>query len=89
MLKEVMAQVTVYTMEYCPYCVMAKRLLKQRGIAFEEILVANDDEAKWKELYERSGMRTMPMIFHGETLIGGHYELSELDAKDRLESLKK
>ena len=75
-------------MEYCPYCIQAKRLLERRGVAFEEVLVPDEDEAQWDALYKRSGMRTMPQIFHGDRLIGGHFELSALDAKDQLASLK-
>ena len=51
-----MANVTVYTMNFCPFCERAKALLKRRGIAFDEVLVADDDDAKWKALYEKSGM---------------------------------
>ena len=75
-------------MEYCPYCMQAKRLLTKRGIEFEEILVPDDDEAQWNALYARSGMRTMPQVFHGERLIGGYQELSMLDSQDQLASLK-
>jgi glutaredoxin 3 len=80
-------KVTVYTLDYCPYCERAKALLKQRGIPFEEVRVAEDDDAKWAELYKRSGMRTMPQIFSGEKLIGGYTELAEQDRKDQLKSL--
>lgn len=83
-----MARVTVYTMEYCPYCVQAKGLLARRGIPFVEILVPDDDEAQWEALRERSGMRTMPQIFHGDRLVGGYMELAELDRQDQLASLK-
>ncbi|HUP58178.1 MAG TPA: glutaredoxin domain-containing protein [Bdellovibrionota bacterium] len=83
-----MAKVTLYTMEYCPYCKQAKALLTRRGIAFEEILVPDDDEAQWDALQKLSGMRTMPQIFHGDRLIGGYQELSELDGQDALASLK-
>lgn len=81
------AKVTVYTMDYCPYCERAKSLLKQRGIAFEEIRVAMDDEAKWNELEKRSGMKTMPMIWAGEQLVGGYTDLTDLDRKDGLKSI--
>jgi glutaredoxin 3 len=83
-----MAKVTLYTMEYCPYCKQAKGLLTRRGIAFEEILVPDDDNAQWDALYKRSGMRTMPQIFDGDRLVGGYQELVELDGQDQLASLK-
>lgn len=82
-----MKKVQVYTMRYCPYCVRAKQLLTQRGIPFEEILVEDDDDAQWDALFKRSGMKTMPQIFHGSDLIGGYTELAALDRKDQLKSL--
>lgn len=81
-------QVTVYTMENCPYCTRAKQLLKQRKIPFQEVLVPLDDDAQWDELYKRSGMKTMPQIFHGERLIGGYTDLADLDQKDQLKSIE-
>lgn len=83
-----MPSVTVYTMEYCPYCERAKALLKRRGIAFKETLVPNDDDAQWDALFKKSGMRTMPQIFNGESLVGGYQQLAELDEQDQLASLK-
>lgn len=80
--------VTVYTMDYCPFCERAKALLKTRGIPFEEVRVADDDDATWDELYEKSGMRTMPQIWAHEKLVGGFTELAALDSRDHLESLK-
>jgi glutaredoxin 3 len=82
------AKVQVYTMDYCPYCERAKRLLSQRGVAFEEIRVAEDDDATWDALFARSEMRTMPQIFAGERLIGGFTQLAAEDARDQLASLK-
>ncbi len=82
------ATVQVYTMDYCPYCERAKSLLKKRGVEFQEIRVADDDDAKWDELYRLSGMRTMPQIFHGKKVIGGYTDLAAQDAKDQLASLK-
>ncbi len=81
-------KVKVYTMQNCPYCVRAKQLLTKRSIAFEEILVPEEDDAQWDALYKKSGMRTMPQIFNGDQLIGGFNDLAELDKKDELKSLK-
>jgi glutaredoxin 3 len=83
-----MEKVRIYTMRYCPYCVRAKELLKQREIPFTEILVEEDDDAQWEALYRLSKMRTMPQIFSGEKLIGGYNELAALYRQDQLSSLK-
>ena len=78
-----MAKVTVYTMDHCPFCERAKSLLKQRGVAYEEIRVSMDDDAQWIALEKKTGMKTMPQILDGEKLIGGFNDLSALDGKDR------
>jgi glutaredoxin 3 len=82
------AKVTVYTMEYCPFCVRAKDLLKRRGVEFKEVMVPTDDEAQWDELEKKTGMKTMPQILHGDQVIGGYQDLASLDQKDQLASLK-
>lgn len=82
------ARVKLYTMDFCPFCERAKALLKQRGVDFEEIRVAYEDDAMWDDLERRSGMKTMPQIFDGEKVIGGYNELASLDGTDRLASLK-
>lgn len=81
-------KVQLYTMSYCPFCVRAKKLLTQRGVEFEEILVGEEDDQQWDLLFKRSGMKTMPQIFHGDQVIGGFNELSELDRLDALKSLR-
>ena len=80
--------VTIYSMQQCSYCEAAKQLLKSRGIDFEEIKISKEDTAAWETLYLRSQMKTVPQIFVGEILIGGFTELSKLDRKDSLASLK-
>ncbi len=80
-------RVVIYTMNHCPYCLKAKQLLKQRGVPYSEVLVAEEDDAQWDALFERSGMRTMPQIFNGDQLIGGYTQLAEHDEKDQLKSL--
>ena len=83
-----MAKVTVYTMDHCPFCERAKALLKQRGVEYAEIRVPMDDDAQWEALEKKTGMKTMPQIMNGETLIGGFNDLDAIDKKDQLASLK-
>lgn len=75
--------VTVYTKDYCPYCVQAKNLLKSLNINFEEIDVTNDSETLMK-IVQKSRMRTVPQIFVGETFIGGYMDIAELNKQEKL-----
>jgi glutaredoxin 3 len=69
---------TVYSKENCPYCVQAKNLLTKRNIAFEEVRVDLDPEAK--EFIVQEGHRTVPQIYHNGKLFveGGYTELAKL-----------
>ncbi|MDX8403714.1 MAG: glutaredoxin 3 [Mariprofundaceae bacterium] len=79
-----MANIEVYSGGFCPYCVRAKSLLKQRGLEFTEYDVQAEPE-KRKEMLERSkGARTIPQIFINNRLVGGCDELYALDRKDEL-----
>jgi glutaredoxin 3 len=78
--------VEVYTTTSCPYCVSAKRLLQARGVAFEEIDVGSDAEAR-AEVVRRSGRRTVPQIFIDGRAVGGFEELAALDAEGELTRL--
>jgi glutaredoxin 3 len=83
-----MSKVKVFTKDYCPYCDRAKALLKDKGIAYEEVRLDSSDPEGFMNLVKRSGMRTVPQIFNGDRLIGGYQELAALSAQDGLESLK-
>lgn len=81
-----MANITIYSTDYCPYCVQAKRLLASKKVSFEEINVENDP-AKKAEMIERSGGRTVPQIFIDEKAIGGCDELYQLESAGELDKL--
>ena len=80
------AEVTLYGNETCPWCGAARMLLTQRGIAYTERSVSTDPDAL-QEMISRSGSRTVPQIFVGETHVGGYDELSSLDASGELQEL--
>ncbi len=80
------APVTVYRTEMCPYCIAAKRFLSARGIAFEEVFL-DREPAKMAELKARLDWRTVPMIFVGETFVGGYTDLRALDERGELQAL--
>jgi glutaredoxin 3 len=81
-----MKPVTVYTTDYCPYCRSAKALLEKRGVAYEEINLARDPDARMR-LQEITGMVTFPQIVIDGTSIGGFDQLLAADRSGRLPEL--
>ncbi len=77
----------MYATRFCPYCMMARHLLKSKGVAFEEIRV-DGDPALRQSMRERAGGRhTVPQIFIGDTHIGGYDDMAALDRDGRLDRL--
>ncbi len=82
-----MADVVIYTSAFCGYCARAKRLLKEKGIDFNEIGV-DMNPALRDEMMEKSGGRyTVPQIFINGLHVGGCDDLHELDARGELDRM--
>lgn len=82
-----MAKVTIYTTMLCPYCHMAKDLLRQKGVAFEEIDV-NSQSGLRAQMRERAGGRnSVPQIWIGDRHVGGCDDLYALDRTGGLDPL--
>lgn len=79
-----MQKVIIYTTAYCPYCLRAKQLLKERGVADYEEIRVDEDPAQRQVMMERSGRRTVPQIWIGATHVGGCDDLFALDQKGGL-----
>ena len=71
-----MGGVLIYTTKTCPYCQMAKELLKQRGIEYTEKIIEFCSE-ELMELVQKTKQRTVPQIFFGEEFIGGYDDLQQ------------
>lgn len=78
--------VVMYTTQWCPYCARARNLLRSKGVAFEEIDIESAAELR-EQMMTRSGRRTVPQIFIGETHVGGCDDLHELEARGELDPL--
>lgn len=79
-----MQTVTMYSTAVCPYCVRAEMLLKQRGVTeIEKIRIDLNPEQR-AIMMERTGRRTVPQIYIGDTHVGGYDDLAALDRADGL-----
>ncbi len=74
-----MATVKMYTTQVCPFCVRAKMLLKQRGVEqIDEVRIDLNPEER-QAMMDKTGRRTVPQIFIGDTHVGGCDDLMALD----------
>lgn len=82
-----MAKVQMYSTAVCPYCIQAERLLKAKGVAeIEKIRVDLQPEQR-DVMIAKTGRRTVPQIFIGDTHVGGFDDLSALDRAGGLDKL--
>lgn len=82
-----MARVRMYSTAVCPYCQMAERLLREKGVTEIEKIRVDLDPAQRSEMMEKTGRRTVPQIYIGETHVGGYDDLSALDRAGKLDPL--
>jgi glutaredoxin 3 len=74
-----MNKVVMYSTGYCPYCSRAEALLKQRGVAEIEKIRIDEDPEQRAIMMEKTGRRTVPQIYIGDTHVGGFDDLAALD----------
>ena len=82
-----MAKVLMYSTGVCPYCIQAERLLSAKGVAdIEKIRVDLQPEQR-NLMIEKTGRRTVPQIYIGDTHVGGFDDLAALDRAGGLDTL--
>jgi glutaredoxin 3 len=82
-----MQPVTIYTTSWCPYCSRAKTLLRQKGVAFDEIDVEAVEGARREMVGRANGRTSVPQIFVGARHVGGCDDLYALEHAGRLDPL--
>jgi glutaredoxin 3 len=82
-----MSKVTMYSTGVCPYCQMAERLLRAKGVAAIDKIRVDLEPERRVEMMEKTGRRTVPQIYIGETHVGGYDDLAALDRAGRLDEL--
>lgn len=81
-------EVVIYSSDYCPYCMRAKQLLANKGVAFTEMRV-DGNSALRAEMTRKAGITSVPQIWIGETHVGGSDELYALERAGKLDALLK
>lgn len=81
------ARVLMYSTGMCPYCIMAERLLTAKGIDVIEKIRVDLDPQQRVEMMQKTGRRTVPQIYIGDTYVGGFDDLNALERAGKLDAL--
>jgi glutaredoxin 3 len=79
------AQVKIFTTSWCGYCHAALRLLKHKGVAFEQVDAEDPKIRRW--LREVTGRSTVPQVFIDGRSVGGFTDIRALDERGELDRL--
>tara|TARA_Y100001968_G_scaffold248165_1_gene232679 strand:+ start:3179 stop:3448 length:270 start_codon:yes stop_codon:yes gene_type:complete len=82
-----MAKIEIYTWQYCPFCLRAKGLLKQKNVEYVEYEIDGDQNARDAMIERANGRRSVPQIFIDNKGIGGCDELFALEEVNQLDKL--
>jgi glutaredoxin 3 len=82
-----MANIEIYSKAFCPYCIRAKALLKDKGATFEEHDITLGGPRRAEMIQRAEGRTTVPQIFIDGAHIGGSDDLAALDRAGKLDAL--
>ncbi|MFZ2289628.1 MAG: glutaredoxin 3 [Halopseudomonas yangmingensis] len=81
-----MADIIIYSSNYCPFCSRAKHLLDSKGLSYREIGVDGQPAVR-AEMTRLAGRTSVPQIWINGTHVGGCDELLALDRTGKLDTL--
>ena len=81
------ARVLMYSTGVCPYCIMAERLLTSKGVDQIEKIRVDLEPQQRVDMMQKTGRRTVPQIYIGDTYVGGFDDLSALERGGKLDAL--
>ncbi len=82
-----MTQVTMYSTQWCPFCLRAEHLLASKGVSnLVKVDVDMDPRAR-AIMISRTGSRTVPQIYIGDVHVGGFDDLAALNRAGKLDEM--
>jgi glutaredoxin 3 len=82
-----MAQVEIYTKDWCGYCTRAKRLLQNKGVEFAEYDITLGGPQRVEMIDRANGRSSVPQVFIDGVHVGGSDDLAALDASGKLDTM--
>ncbi len=81
-----MAEVELYTTNWCPFCTRARLLLQHKGVTFTDIDIEEHPQRRGEMIRRAGGRSTVPQIFINGEHIGGSDELAAMDRAGKLDT---
>ena len=82
-----MAKIRMYSTAACPFCLRAERLLNSKGVTEIEKIRVDLDPRQREDMMNKTGRRTVPQIYIGDTHVGEFEELAALEHAGKLDPL--
>ncbi len=82
-----MAEVVIYTRDFCYYSDAARDLLTRKGVAFKEINATGNRELRNEMIERANGGNTFPQVFIGTAHVGGCDDLYALEEQGKLDAM--
>ena len=78
--------IVLYVSGWCPFCQRAQGLLTKKGLAYRVVDIDEDANSR-EEMMARSGRRSVPQVFIGDTHVGGCDDLFALEGSGELDRM--
>jgi glutaredoxin 3 len=82
-----MAEVVIYTRDWCSYSDAARALLERKGVAFKEINATGNSELRKEMIARANGGSTFTQVFIGAAHVGGCDDLYALEEQGKLDAM--
>jgi glutaredoxin 3 len=82
-----MAKVTIYSSNYCPFCIRAKQILDVKGVKYNEIRVDGQPKVRAQMSRLAGGATSVPQIWIGDAHVGGCDQLQTLERSGKLDGM--
>ena len=78
--------IIIYTTNWCPYCIAAKRFFKENNMQYKEINIEEENISR-TDVQKITGQYTVPQIVINNQNIGGYNELIQLHQNNKLKEI--
>lgn len=82
-----MSEVTIYSSNYCPFCIRAKQLLDSKKVQYKEIVVDGQPAVRAEMTRLAGGRTSVPQIWINDTYVGGCDQLLALERSGKLDPM--